>query len=56
MPYQIRKLPRKNCYRVTNRITKRVLAKCSTLENAKKQVRLLYMIKNKTRKMKNNNK
>jgi hypothetical protein len=44
MPYRIRKVPKKNCYRVTNRITKRVLAKCSTRENAKRQVRLLWML------------
>jgi len=44
MPYQSRKVPKKNCYRVTNRKTKRVFAKCSTKENAKKQLRLLRAI------------
>jgi hypothetical protein len=44
MPYTIRKVPKKNCYRVTNRKTKRVFAKCSTKENAKKQLRLLRAI------------
>ena len=44
MPYQSRKVPKKKCYRVTNRKTKRVFAKCSTKENAKKQLRLLRAI------------
>ena len=44
MPYTSRKVPKKNCYRVTNRKTKRVFAKCSTRDNAKKQLRLLRAI------------
>lgn len=44
MPYTIRKLPNKSCYRVTNRRTKRVYAKCTTKTRAKKQVRLLNAI------------
>ncbi len=44
MPYTIRKLPGKNCYRVTNTRTKRVMSKCATLENAKKQLKLLRAI------------
>jgi hypothetical protein len=44
MPYKSRKVPKKNCYRVTNRKTKRVFAKCATRENAKKQLRLLRAI------------
>ena len=44
MPYTSRKVPKKDCYRVTNRKTKRVFSKCSTKENAKKQIRLLRAI------------
>ncbi len=44
MPYTIRKVSKKNCYKVMNRKTKRVFAKCSTKENAKKQMRLLNAI------------
>jgi len=46
MPYKIRKVNNKSCYKVYNKKTKKVYAKCSTLENAKKQVRLLQAIKN----------
>ena len=51
MPYTIRKVPRKNCYRVSKKYTKKskqakrgtrkVFAKCATRENAVKQMRLL---------------
>lgn len=41
MPYTIRKVRNKNCYSVRTTKSKRVMAKCSTKENAKKQVRLL---------------
>ena len=44
MPYVLRKMPNQDCYRVYNRKTKRVFAKCSTLERAKKQIRLLNAI------------
>ena len=44
MPYSIRKVPKKSCYRVTNKRTKRVLAKCTTMKRAKKQIRLLTAI------------
>ena len=55
MPYVIRKVRNKNCYKVTNKITKKVHAKCSTLDNAKKQMRLLSAIKyNKTFRRKQN--
>jgi hypothetical protein len=47
MPFGIRKLPNKDLYKVFNKETKEVYSKGSTLENAKKQVRLLYMIENK---------
>jgi hypothetical protein len=41
MPYSIRKVHKKPCYRVYNKKSKKVFAKCSTRENAQKQVRLL---------------
>lgn len=44
MPYTIRKVPKKDCYKVMNRKTKRVFAKCTTKEKAKKQLRLLNAI------------
>lgn len=47
MPYRIRKLPNKTLYRVYNPKTKVVHSKGTTLENAKKQVRLLYSLENK---------
>jgi hypothetical protein len=59
MPYLIRKVRGKNCYRVTNKQNKRILAKCSTKKNAKLQMKLLTAIhynknfvpnSNKTRK------
>jgi hypothetical protein len=46
MPYQSRKVRGKDCYRVINKRTKKVFAKCSTLENSKKQMRLLRAIEN----------
>lgn len=44
MPYTIRKVRGRPCYRVKNRKTKRVLAKCTSKTKAKKQVRLLHAI------------
>lgn len=44
MPYSIRKVSKKGCYSVKNKYTKRVFAKCTTKENAKKQLRLLRAI------------
>ena len=44
MPYTMRKVPNKKCYRITNKRTKRVMAKCSTKKNATKQLRLLRAI------------
>jgi len=41
MPYTIRKIANKNCYRVVNNKTKRVHSKCTTRKNAERQVRLL---------------
>ena len=44
MPYIIRKVRNKDCYKVVNKTNDRIHAKCSTLENAKKQKRLLDAI------------
>jgi len=44
MPYATRKVRGKNCYRVYNRKTRRVFAKCSSKEKAKQQMRLLRAI------------
>jgi len=41
MPYSIRKVKNKSCYRVYNKKTKKSFAKCSTKKNATKQLRLL---------------
>lgn len=41
MPYTIRKVNKKPCYRVYNKKSKKVFAKCSTRKNAQKQLRLL---------------
>ena len=46
MPYTIRKLPNKNLYRVRNPTTGRVFSKGTTLEKARKQVRMLNFINN----------
>lgn len=44
MPYAIRKVPNKSCYKVYNKKTKRVSSKCTTKTRAKKQIRLLNAI------------
>ena len=44
MPYRISKINNKNCWNVINVDTGKVHSKCTTLENAKKQVRLLNAI------------
>ncbi len=41
MPYSIRKVNKRPCYRVFNSRTKKTFAKCSTRKNAEKQIRLL---------------
>ena len=41
MPYAVRKVNNKDCYRVYNVVSKRTFAKCTTMEQAKKQLRLL---------------
>jgi hypothetical protein len=44
MPYLLRKVRGQNCWSVRNKYTKKVFAKCSTKENAQKQMRLLRAI------------
>jgi hypothetical protein len=44
MPYRLRKVRGKKCYSVSNKRTKRVFSKCTTKNNAKKQLRLLRAI------------
>jgi len=44
MPYKFRKVPNKSCYKVYNKTTKRVSAKCTSKMRAKKQIRLLNAI------------
>lgn len=44
MPYSLRKVPRRNCYRVTNTKTNKVRAKCTSKAKAKKQMRLMYAL------------
>ncbi len=44
MPYNIRKVTNKNCYKVYNTKSGRVSAKCSTRKNAYKQLSLLRRI------------
>ena len=44
MPYTIRKVRNKNCYSVRTTKSKRIMAKCTTKEKARKQVRLLRAI------------
>lgn len=51
MPYQIRKVINKPCYRVTRKSSKKsnksnkITAKCTTMSKAKRQVRLLNAIR-----------
>lgn len=44
MPYIIRKLPKREMYRVTNSETKEIKAKETTLEKAKAMVKLLNAV------------
>lgn len=44
MSFKVRKLRNKDLYQVKNTKTNEVHSKHSTLKNAKKQVRLLYML------------
>ncbi len=47
MPYTLRKMPKKKCYRVYNRDTKRIFSKCTSKTRAKKQLRLLRSLHRK---------
>jgi hypothetical protein len=44
MPYTIRKMPNRNCYRVRNLDTGRVMSDCTSRAKAEAQVRLLHAI------------
>lgn len=44
MPYSVRKVRGKACFKVYNKKSKRVYSKCTSRENAQKQVRLLRAI------------
>ena len=44
MPYLVRKVRNKNCYRVSNKVSKHVFSKCTTMKKAKKQLRLLHAV------------
>lgn len=46
MPYTIRKIPKRNCYKVSNKKTKRVFSACTSKKNALSQLRLLRAIEN----------
>ena len=41
MPYSLRKVTRRNCYRITNKKTKKIFARCTSKKNALAQLRLL---------------
>ena len=45
MPYKIRKVTRRNCFRVTNRTTKRVFSKCTSRAKGIRQINLLRAIR-----------
>lgn len=45
MPYKTRKVRGKDCYRLMNKNTKKVFAKCSSKKNIEKQLKLLNAIK-----------
>jgi len=44
MPYKMRKVSNKNCYKVYNVKTRKVYAKCTSKSKAKKQMQLLRAI------------
>lgn len=44
MPYAIRKVPGKKCFKVVNKDTGRVLAKCTSKEKAEKQIAYLHSV------------
>ncbi len=46
MPYKLRKVRGKSCYKVYNTTTKKVFSKCTDEESAKRQMRLLRALQN----------
>ena len=44
MPYTLRKLKNKNCYKVYNRNSRKLFSNCTTKEKAMSQIRLLQAI------------
>ncbi len=52
MPYTIRKVRNKDCYRVKNKETNAIKAYCTTKKKAEAQVRLLESLKKKEKKNK----
>lgn len=46
MPYRLRKVSGKKCYRVLNKRSKKVFSKCTSRAKANKQLRLLRAIEN----------
>lgn len=44
MPYTLRKLKNKNCYKVYNRNSRKLFSNCTTKEKAMSQIRLLKAI------------
>jgi hypothetical protein len=42
----MKKVNKKNCYSVSNKLTKRVFSNCTTKNKAKKQIKLLLAIEN----------
>lgn len=47
MPYKMRKMPNRPCYKVYNKESKKVYSKCTTKKKAKSQMRLLRMLEGK---------
>lgn len=45
MPYEIKKVRNKSCYKLINKENKHVFSKCGSLKNVKKQMQLLNAIK-----------
>jgi len=52
MPYKMIKVKGKNLYKVINEISGKVHSKGTTKEKAEKQIRLMEMFDNRTRKKK----
>ena len=46
MPYDIRKVPRRHCFKVYNKKTRRVFSKCTSKSKAKRQMNLLRALEN----------